>query len=114
MKLLVLGGTRFVGRHLVEAALRDGAAAGVPLLVGSNRDEFKLFTFSEADDWGEGDGSLDSRTRSALRAVPGVEGALAHVLLECYREELATNGHLGTDKELFDALASDAFFRVPM
>src|SRR5580658_9869670 len=26
MKLLVLGGTRFVGRHLVAAALRDGHA----------------------------------------------------------------------------------------
>jgi para-nitrobenzyl esterase len=51
--------------------------------------------------------------RGALRALSGVDETLAPILADGYRPELAADVRRASDKELFDAFASDAFFRVP-
>ncbi len=102
---------RFVPRQPLEA-IAAGEAAGIPLLAGTNRDEWKLFTL------------FDSRTRrldpAALRRrleriLPGKdeEGtAFAERALEVYRSARA--GRSGASPlELWEAVQADRVFRYP-
>jgi para-nitrobenzyl esterase len=87
-------------------AVRDGSARGVALLVGSNRDESKLFRM----------GSNTSVTHESLlsrtRALLGRKEHRAETLVDAYRS--ARQGRASTEPgELLDALESDRTFRIP-
>lgn len=91
--------------HPLEA-VRAGAARDIALLVGTNRDESKLFRMGVASD------KIDEQ--QLLRRVRGVladESRAEHVV-SGYRE--ARSGRASTEPvELFDAIESDRTFRIP-
>jgi para-nitrobenzyl esterase len=92
------------------AAIGAGQSRALPLLVGSNRDEWKLFA------------AMDPRLRAldeaglmerALARVPGADPARARALVQGYRD--AREPRVGTTPlELFCALETDRVYRVPM
>lgn len=87
-------------------ALRAGSAAGMPLMIGTNLDEMKLFglfdpTFGTLDDAG--------LRRRAERALPaGVDRIIA-----TYRDARAARGEAITPTDLWYAIDSDRTFRHP-
>ena len=85
----------------------EGSASGVPVMVGSNLDEWKWLavrdpSLSELDLAGLG-------ARLSRRLT--VESANA--VIETYRNTRAQRGELATPKELFCAIETDRVFRVP-
>jgi para-nitrobenzyl esterase len=90
-------------------AVRRGAAAEIPLLIGTNRDEVKLFAASirrEPID----DHALLAAVRQSLPKA-GEQEAVA--LIQLYR---GSRNHLGlpeSNLDILDAIDSDARFRVP-
>jgi len=91
------------------AAIQSGLSRDVPILLGSNRDEWKLFA------------AMDPRLRNldeaGLRArvverVPGADVARAGALIEGYRR--SGEARVGTTPlELFCALETDRVYRLP-
>jgi para-nitrobenzyl esterase len=81
--------------------IRDGAAAGVPILLGSNRDEFTLFAMFL------GDGVLEA-VKSPVRKRLG-DDELARVLA-LYRDARADHD----ERRAWIDLVGDVAFRVPM
>ncbi|HLI15537.1 MAG TPA: carboxylesterase family protein [Acidimicrobiales bacterium] len=102
-----------LGRHPAEA-IADGAAAGVDLVVGSNRDEYKLFSFAAA-----GRGELDdagvTRLIERYLAASGVEGAplAAAEAVAHYRGARLARGQAAAARDVLDAVAGDWIFRLP-
>ncbi len=93
------------------AAVREGAARDVALLVGANRDETNLFRLGMAASAELDEAGLARRVRGGLRAH-GADESHAERLIETYRA--ARSGRASTDPgELLDALDSDRTFRVP-
>jgi para-nitrobenzyl esterase len=85
------------------AAVREGNAAGVPVLVGTTRDEWRLFEFldprqSEMDDAG-----------FLERAVARVGRDAAATLCDVYRKDAPD----ATPADHFSAFETDRVFRVP-
>ncbi|MFC7220658.1 carboxylesterase/lipase family protein [Streptomyces polyrhachis] len=77
------------------------ADCGVGLLVGSNREEYRLFLAPT--------GRLDAVTEPRLTALAASYGVNPPGALACYRE-----GRPGASPgELLDAVATDWFYRVP-
>ena len=95
-------------QHPLEA-VRAGASGEIPLLVGTNRDESKLFNVGLAG--GEVSAEqLEKRVRALLRARRAEDRAPA--LIDAYRR--AREGHASTEAaELLDAIDSDHTFRIP-
>jgi para-nitrobenzyl esterase len=93
-------------------AIAAGACAGIPLLAGTNRDEWKLFTLFDARTRSLDEAGLRRRLE---RIVPGKdeEGvAFAERALEVYRSARA--GRRGaTPLELWEAVQADRVFRYP-
>jgi para-nitrobenzyl esterase len=96
------------GRALPEApidAIRRGSARGVDLLVGTTRDEWKLFVPMDPSVY-----ALD-RERLVSRVEKRVPGHGAR-LVESYAK--AREGRGGTQPpELFSAIETDRVFRIP-
>jgi para-nitrobenzyl esterase len=102
---------RIVPRQPLEA-IAAGEAAGIPVLAGTNRDEWKLFTL------------FDSRTRRLdaaglrrrlERILPGKDEdgvAFAERTLELYRSARAGRSGV-TPLELWEAIQADRVFRYP-
>jgi para-nitrobenzyl esterase len=92
-------------------AITAGAAAGVPLLIGSNLDELKLYRFM--------DPALESLDEAGLRvrceaAVPGAgPDGVPHAerLIETYRRARAARGQSTTPQDLWFAIGTDQIFR---
>jgi len=92
-------------------AVRNGSAAGVALLVGSNRDEVKLFRLGVAESAGLGEDALRKRVRTGL-AASRVDESHAEKLIDAYKS--ARSGRAATEPgELLDAIDSDRTFRIP-
>jgi para-nitrobenzyl esterase len=88
------------------AAVRSGSASGVDLLIGTTRDEWKLFGFLD-----RGLASLDEAGLLA-RLAPQVGGEqAAKRVVEAYREP--RSGQAASPKELFFAIETDRVFRLP-
>ncbi len=92
------------------AAVADGAADGVPLLVGTTRDEYKLFATL--------DPSLGTLEDAALlarlgRVLPG-GAAQAALALEVYRSARLARGEKAEAREIWCALMTDRMVRVPL
>ena len=77
MRLLVLGGTRFLGRHLVEAALREGDAVTIFHRGRTNPD---LFAGQVERISGDRDGDLDALASGEWDAVVDTCGYVPRVV----------------------------------
>jgi para-nitrobenzyl esterase len=93
-----------------NSALADGASAIVPLMIGSNRDEWKLFIAGDPagrdPDWDV----VRRRIESAFRA-DGVSMAAADVI-DAYRTIRAADDRSTGPRELWSAIESDRVFRI--
>lgn len=89
-------------------AVRAGAAAEIPVLVGTNRDEVKLFAATIRRD--EIDDENLVRAVDATLGKPGPEKARA--VVEVFRKSRAEKGLPGTNLDVLDAVGSTARFRA--
>ena len=93
-------------------AIREGSAQGVDLLVGTTRDEWRLFAGMDPEILKLDDAKL---LLDVEKKVPGADSAgtsHASVLVEAYRK--AREGKSGTSpQELFCAIETDRVFRIP-
>jgi para-nitrobenzyl esterase len=92
-------------------AVRAGSASGVALLVGSNRDESKLFRLGVAENASLSEESLAKRVRAGLAALRAHESHVPRVI-ETYRSARAGRASVEPG-ELLDAIESDRTFRLP-
>jgi para-nitrobenzyl esterase len=88
-------------------ALRDGAATGIPAIIGSNRDEWKLF--APFDPKGRELTDEDLHRRLARR----VSASDAGPVIDLYRKTRRACGEPDSAQELWYAIESDRFFRLP-
>ncbi len=88
-----------------QEAVADGEAAGIDLLIGTNRDEMKLFSLLDQTELDEP--GLLARLGALLDedAACRVAGA--------YRAARAGRGEAVEPKELWSAMETDRFFRAP-
>jgi para-nitrobenzyl esterase len=98
------------GSVLPEMPLRavaNGSADNVPIMVGTNLDEWKLFALMD-----RGLAQLDEARllRRCQRLIPvgDVSG-----LVEAYRKARSRRGQPATPADLFIAIQSDRLFRIP-
>jgi para-nitrobenzyl esterase len=91
--------------HPVDAVSR-GAAAAHSLLVGTNRDEWKLFHFNGSEKFERA--QLEARVEASLPEPDRAQRA--RWLIEAYR---AARGAEACPLELFSAIDSDRTFRLP-
>ncbi len=92
------------------AAIRAGTSRAVPLLLGSNRDEWKLFAAMDPRLRALDDAGLLAR---AVARVPDGDPARAKALVEGYRG--AREARVGTTPlDLFCAHETDRVYRIPM
>jgi para-nitrobenzyl esterase len=101
-----------LSRH-PAAEIAAGAAAGVDLLVGTNRDEWALFTFG-ATAAGEIDETrLLKLVRSQIRAAGLSDTVPAEEFIEIHRAARSARGAAVDPSSLYTALATDWVFRLP-
>jgi para-nitrobenzyl esterase len=86
-------------------AVRGGLAAGVELMIGTTRDEWKLFGFLDPGVQKLDDAGL----RERLSAWSGDPDAL----IRTYREAHEAEGRPTDPKEIYFAVETDRVFRVP-
>ena len=97
------------GELLPEAplqALRSGLSAEVPTLVGTTRDEWKLFAMMDPRS-----GQLDEA--GLRKRVEARVGEAASRIIEGYREIRSARGDSTEAHELFSAIETDRVFRIP-
>ncbi|MGI9613960.1 MAG: carboxylesterase/lipase family protein [Acidimicrobiales bacterium] len=87
------------------AAIRDGSAAGVDLLIGTNADEMGFF-------WGRDEAydEIDDEQLSAI--VDRVTDRPGH-MIAAYRQARADRGDLVDNRSVACSIVSDATYRVP-
>lgn len=85
------------------AAVAGGAVRDVPLLVGTNLDEWRLFSAADADAWALEEHDLPARIERLTATDPGVVAAT-------YRKRLGAGAPA---KAVLDAVATDVTFRMP-
>ena len=94
-------------RHPLEA-IRDGSAAGIPLLTGTTKHEWAMFHLMARAEGPMSDEALTRRTQHALDRRYG-RGDAAEVV-DAYRAE----GRGANADELWIAICTDVVFRMPM
>jgi para-nitrobenzyl esterase len=88
-------------------AIRAGSAPGVPVVIGTNLEEWKLFA-AMAPDRGEMD---DAALVKVLQQwIPGVDVAR---LVAAYRDARAKRREPTSPSEIFSAIQTDFMFRIP-
>lgn len=95
-------------------AIAAGAAAHVELLVGTNADEFRFFSFA-IPDLSDLDDRRAEEVVGAYLSGAGVpaERLHAHDLVEAYRCARLARGEETSSRELLEAIATDWLFRLP-
>jgi para-nitrobenzyl esterase len=93
-----------------DEALADGASADVPLVIGSNRDEWKLFIAGDPAGRDPDEDTVRRRIESAFRA-DGIPLVAAEVI-DAYRAIRAAQDRPTGPRELWSAIESDRVFRV--
>jgi para-nitrobenzyl esterase len=91
-------------------ALADGASGGVDLMIGSNRDEWKMFMVADPANVDPDEGVLHRRIDGAFRHG-GVELTATEVI-DGYRAARSARGDSVDPRELWSAIESDRIFRV--
>jgi para-nitrobenzyl esterase len=94
-------------------AVRDGAAHDIPLLIGTNLDETKLFLPLDPEAATLDEASLLARCRDAIPGKDGERGATALEAIEVYRAARAARGERIEPGELWFAIESDRTMRHP-
>ncbi len=89
-------------RHPLRA-VADGAVRDVPLLLGTNLDEWRLFSATDAAAWTLEDHELPARLERLTRTHPGV-------VVATYRKRLGSDAPA---KAVLDAVGTDVTFRMP-
>ena len=88
-------------------AVRGGAAREIPVIVGSNLDEWKMFIVRDPELQKIDEAEL-------LRRIQGIlPGQDAESMVQTYREALSRRGALTTPAEIFTAIRTDQSFRIP-
>lgn len=96
----------FLPRH-PEEAVAAGEMAGVPLMIGTNRDELTFFTLADSRLSGmDHDGLLRWLGRAAPVLAPGA-------LVDAYRSARQARGEPTAPRDLWVAAGSDIVFRWP-
>lgn len=91
--------------------VRSGAAPDVPLLIGTNRDEVRLFTrMANPDPTPIDDAALIERL--ARQIEPATRARLASIV-DVYRKSRESRRLPHTNRDLEDAVLSDYRFRLP-
>jgi para-nitrobenzyl esterase len=90
-----------------SAAIRDGTAAKVPIIVGGTLDEFKLVVTMDLEA-----AALDESGLLA-RFVPEFGEEKARALINAYRKGRASRHETTSPTELYWAIVSDQMFSVP-
>ncbi|MCP5041379.1 MAG: carboxylesterase/lipase family protein, partial [bacterium] len=91
--------------HPLEV-VRRGGAADVRMIVGANRDEWKLFSAADRRHLGMDEGGLHKLVNARLA---NIEGADADRMIETYRRARPD----APPHDLLDAIESDRVFRIP-
>ena len=86
-------------------AVRSGLASGVALLVGTNRDEWKLFGFLDPE--------LQSLDAAGLRERAGRFSDDPEALIDVYRRASEASGASIEPRDLYFAIETDRVFRIP-
>ena len=87
--------------------VRDGGAKEIGLLIGSNRDEVKLFVP------GRREPMTDETLLAGVRArLPKASDQQAKALIDVYRASRETKGLPSDNLDLIDAIGSDLQFRI--
>jgi para-nitrobenzyl esterase len=86
---------------------KRGAARDVVALVGTNLDEYRLFTMMEPPDFDLNDAALTKRLDEFLAAedIPRVVAA--------YRQSLEGRGEIADNRNVWSAIQTDMMFRIP-
>ncbi len=88
-------------------AIRGGAASEIPIIVGSNLDEWKMFSARDPELQRMNEAELLRRIR---RILPGQD---AEGLVETYRQALARRGVPNPPADILTAIETDQLFRIP-
>lgn len=100
-------------RQHPAAAMAGGSAAGVDLVVGTNRDEWRFWIFSDRTLRDLDESGLRRRVSQVIEGA-GLAGRLdAAESVELYRRALEGRGAPSAPPDLYCALVSDLTFRVP-
>lgn len=91
--------------HHPHESVAAGAAKGVDLLIGTNRDEMKLFAMLDQ-------GDLDE-AGLVVRLKAHREAHVAQRVIDVYRDARARRGEAVDPKDLWTAIETDRFFRAP-
>jgi|TARA_Y100000310_G_scaffold330200_1_gene401460 para-nitrobenzyl esterase len=87
-------------------AIKQGVAEEIPIIVGSNRDEQKLFRrLGEIDD--------DKLLSIVAKTLPPRARADAGAMIETYRVQRAERSEPNDNAEIASAIQTDARFRMP-
>ncbi|HTO07034.1 MAG TPA: carboxylesterase/lipase family protein [Myxococcota bacterium] len=87
-------------------SVAGGSAAGVPLLVGTTLEEWKLFLPADPTNFGLSDAQLARRCDRRL-------GAAGRGVVETYQKARSERGQPATPQELWGAIETDRIFRMP-
>jgi len=95
------------------ATLAGGAATGVPTLLGTNRDEWKLFLIADRKARSLDEDALRRRLARALPDRERAGHALAQHAIEHYREALIGPRGVPEPGDIWEAFQSDRIFHHP-
>ena len=93
-----------------QDAMADGSAADVPLLIGTNRDEFKMFLVADPKGREPDDDVVLKRLHRAFSAAN--ERLQPQLAMDGYRAIRARRGESVEPRELWSAIESDRMFRI--
>ena len=91
-------------------ALAEGAAHGVDVLIGTNRDEAKMFMVADPANRDPDEGVLRRRMEAIFRAND-IDTSPDDVI-DGYREARAARGEAVDPRELWSAIETDRMFRI--
>ena len=94
-------------------AIGDGLAADVPVLVGTNRDESRLFMLMDPEASFLDEAMLLARCKARFYNRDDGGGSLARRALDTYRQARAARGESTAPRDLWYAMESDRSMRHP-
>jgi para-nitrobenzyl esterase len=93
-------------------SIDEGSSRAIDLIVGTNRDEFRLFTFAQPEAATLGEETLINRVRGYLHQA-GI-GIDAPAVIERYRLERDRREESTSARDILEAIGADLVFRLPL
>ncbi len=95
-----------------SALLSSGRGSNVPLILGTNRDEWNLFALMAMPEWNKP--LSDAEVIASIeRKLPASAVGAGAVLLDAYRASRSARGLAHGNRALLRALVGDLRFRIP-